>query len=188
MAKRSRNGHGTLYWVVFAACAAASFAGGFFYTYHATSQVAIKNPNTNESFFQGAVLPEVRPNESPEVSPTPDQDPFGGELVTPTPRVMTTSTPWPTPTPYIVVYTPAPEPSVKATQPPDVYRVQVGAYDTKDAAQSMADELLSAGIAATVVFDQGQYHAQIGAFSSRDRALSVADEINSQGYSVTIRK
>ncbi len=52
----------------------------------------------------------------------------------------------------------------------------------------MADELLSAGIAATVVFDQGQYHAQIGAFSSRDRALSVADEINSQGYSVTIRK
>lgn len=190
LAKKSRHGHSTLYWVVFTVCAVSSFAGGFFYTYHATSQVAVKNPNTNENFFQGGVVPQPLPSETPaaEASPTPYDDPFGGELVSPTPRAVETPMPRRSPTPYIVVYTAPPEPTATPAPARDVYRVQVGSYDTKEAAQSMVDELLSNGITASVVFDQGQYHAQVGAFSDRDRALSVASDIDAQGYAVIIRK
>lgn len=194
MAKKLR--HGAVYWTVFTACAIGAFGAGFYYTYQATSAVTIKSPNTTEgTAFQGGVLPEVTP-EPVAVTPTPASsdddfgvDPFGGSSTDPTtaPTTERKSAVAPTATPYMVVYTPSPAPTARPVKGPTLFRVHVGSYDTREAAQSMAEELLSAGITASVVYDQGQYHAQIGAYTDRDRALSVADDLNSQGYSVTIR-
>ena len=65
--------------------------------------------------------------------------------------------------------------------------MQVGAFDSREAAQSQVDDLQTQGINAVVVWDGGSYRAQLGAFKDRARALSVADEVNVRGYAVTIR-
>jgi len=68
-----------------------------------------------------------------------------------------------------------------------MYRVQVGAFDSRETAQKQVDDLQTQGINAVVVWDGGSYRAQLGAFNDRARALSVADKVNIRGYAVTIR-
>ncbi len=188
---------GALYWLVFIACAGASFGLGFWFTYRYTSDVDVRGP-------QEAAAPPLVPLATPVPLVTPQpvatpQDLFAvGPDSTPTPFPASTPEPLP-PTPVPVaaqqlpVQTPYPEATEQVDEPTpeptveDVYRVQVGSYDNREDAESMVQELLNNGIEAVVVYDQSQYHAQIGAYNSRERALAVADEVNAKGYEVTIR-
>jgi cell division protein FtsN len=68
-----------------------------------------------------------------------------------------------------------------------VYRVHVGAFDTREGAQRQVEALQASGLNAVVVWDGGSYRAQLGAFSDRERAFSVADEITARGFPVTVR-
>lgn len=189
--KRRRTAKNATYWVVFAFCAIASFAGGFWFTYRGT-QVSIKEPPVGpapSAFPAAAATPYVEASQAPVDTSTPAPiDPFGAAPVpAATPTAAATSDAWGS-------EVPADEETQAMATPPTsdegkVFRVQVGSYDTQASAQSMVDELSAAGINAAVVQDAtGQYHAQIGAYSKRDRALSVADEVNAKGYSVTIRQ
>lgn len=186
--KKRRTGRTATYWVVFAFCAIASFAGGFWFTYRGT-QVSIKEPPIAPSSFPAAVAtPVIEPTEAPVDMATPAPiDPFAAAPAPQTtPGTTASSDPWASEVPADDA------PMAQATPASDegkVFRVQVGSYDSQTAAQSMVDELSAAGINAAVVQGtDGQYHAQIGAYSKRDRALSVADEVNAKGYSVTIRQ
>jgi len=80
-----------------------------------------------------------------------------------------------------------PEPTPVPTKKEEIYRVQVGAFDSREAATRQVEELHGAGINAVVVYDGGAYHAQLGAYRDRAAAIAVADEVNTRGYSVTIR-
>lgn len=190
-----------LYWLVFLGCTGLSFAGGFWFTYRYTSQINVRGPQT-------AVAPPDQelqtpaPLETPQPIATP-QDLFAAAPIdTPMPTPMPVETPEPRPTPppmatrvrpeQAPIETPAPlsDQDLAATPEPtleDVYRVQVGSYDTREDADAMVQELLDAGIEAVVVFDRSKYHAQVGAYNSKERALAVADEVNAKGYAVTIR-
>ncbi len=192
-ASRKRNSLPVaLYWGTFILCAGGAFAAGFWFTYSYTSQVGTRGLTTAVAPPPGALITPM-PMTTPEPMATP-QDLFAAEP-TPTPIPLPTErererTPAPVvvaPTPETVYEeTPPAEPTPEAT-PEDVYRVQVGSYDSRDSAEQMVQELLSAGIQAVVVYDSTKYHAQVGAFSSKERALAVADEVNAKGYSVTIR-
>lgn len=181
-----------LYWGTFILCAGGSFAAGFWFTYSYTSQVSTRGPSMAVAPQPGTLITPM-PLATPEPMATP-QDLFAAEP-TPTPVPLPTERPPErTPRPQALAPTPEPvyeepppaEPTPEPT-PEDVYRVQVGSYDSRESAEQMVQELLSAGIQAVVVFDSSKYHAQVGAFSSKERALAVADEVNAKGYSVTIR-
>jgi cell division protein FtsN len=196
--KRKRASRSGTYWLVFVVCTLASFGGGFYITYRGT-QVSIKEPVIGPS-MQPLPVESADPAGVADAAPTP--------LVTPAPvdpfATDTTATPAPLASAPAVgaadstlpATEPVADPLAAATPAPiaerapnQTFRVQVGNYDSHDAAQSMVDELSAAGITARVVQDaNGQFHAQIGAYSKRDRALSVADEVNAKGYSVTIRQ
>ncbi|MBM3268316.1 MAG: SPOR domain-containing protein [Candidatus Sericytochromatia bacterium] len=184
-----------VYWSTFILCAGGSFAAGFWFTYSYTSQVGTRGLTTAVAPQPGTLITPIPAMATPEPFATP-ADLFASEptptpIPLPTERVRT-----PTPEPQAVLTTPEPAyeeppPEVADTPEPapaeDVYRVQVGSYESRDAAEQMVQELLSAGIQAVVVYDSTKYHAQVGAFSSKERALAVADEVNAKGYSVTIR-
>lgn len=181
-----------LYWGTFILCAGGSFAAGFWFTYSYTSQVSTRGLTTAVAPQPGTLVTPM-PLATPEPMATP-QDLFAAEP-TPTPVPLPTEKPPArTPRPQVAAPTPEPyyeepapvEPTPEPT-PEDVYRVQVGSYDSRESAEQMVQELLSAGIQAVVVYDSTKYHAQVGAFSSKERALAVADEVNAKGYSVTIR-
>lgn len=192
-AQRKRNSLPVaLYWGTFILCAGGSFAAGFWFTYSYTSQVGTRGLTTAVAPQPGTLITPM-PLSTPEPMATP-QDLFAAEP-TPTPIPLPTERPVKrTPEPVAPVPTPEPvyeepiqaEPTPEPT-PEDVYRVQVGSYESRDSAEQMVQELLSAGIQAVVVYDSTKYHAQVGAFSSKERALAVADEVNAKGYSVTIR-
>ncbi len=183
-----------IYWSTFILFAGGSFAAGFWFTYSYTSQVGTRGLTTAVAPQPGTLITPLPNLPTPEPIATP-QDLFASEP-TPTPIPLPTEREeTPTPAPRAVVETPepifeepTPEPYTPEPAPPDdVYRVQVGSYESRESAEQMVQELLSAGIQAVVVYDSTKYHAQVGAFSSKERALAVADEVNAKGYSVTIR-
>ncbi|MBI6545887.1 MAG: SPOR domain-containing protein [Cyanobacteria bacterium NC_groundwater_1444_Ag_S-0.65um_54_12] len=201
-ATRKRRGGPVLwYWATFVLCAGVSFAAGFWFTYSYLSQVGVHD-------LTSALVPTAAPSLAPETNhantnegkrPLPyatPQDLFAAEpSPTPWQPEWQPTGPPPSPTPMIPAIVtdtapPATEPTEEPTPEPtpeDIYRVQVGSYDSRESAEAMVQELLAAGIQAVVVSDQTKYHAQVGAFSSKERALAVADEVNVKGYSVTIR-
>ncbi|MBU6430299.1 MAG: SPOR domain-containing protein [Cyanobacteria bacterium REEB65] len=189
---------GVLYWSVFIICAGVSFGAGFWFTFRYTSQVNVRGPAQLAAEPAPVDLATPVPMVTPQLVATP-QDLFAGQpTLTPAPLVTLTPAPAQTPPPEENTLQPTGSPPVgdldssdvstpEPTPAEDVYRVQVGSYDTQEAAESMVQDLLAAGIQAVVVFDQTKYHAQVGAYSSKDRALEVADEVNAKGYAVTIR-
>ncbi len=68
-----------------------------------------------------------------------------------------------------------------------LYRVQVGAFEAREDAESLIQTLQSQGVRALVVYDEGAYRAQLGVFSTKERAVARAGEINARGYSVRVR-
>jgi len=184
---RRKNPRGGAYWTLFAVCAALSFAGGFWYTYQATSQVSVKDPGAID-----VPMATPLPNQA-LVTPGPDvavEEPAEPETTVAASDLGQAATPAPAATPKANAAPATQEQTVaKAVDAAasGVYRVQVGSYSSREEAQAMVEELAVAGIDAMVVEDEGKYHAQIGAYGSRERALAVADDVNTKGYSVTIR-
>ncbi|MEB3328429.1 MAG: SPOR domain-containing protein [Candidatus Sericytochromatia bacterium] len=178
------------YWTILVLASAGAFTAGFHYTHEATANVPVKLP--------GGIgdAPSPRPPRAPMPSLTP--------AVSPSPQGLTLGAP------SAEVATPAPPPGddLDETQaeagsslPPQarapvqsgdngssaVYRVHVGAFDTREGAQRQVEALQASGLNAVVVWDGGSYRAQLGAFAERERAFSVAHEVTARGFPVTVR-
>ena len=200
MAKRGSLIGNVFFWLFLLCASAGAFGAGFWYTYGATLNVNTKSPLAESTPKPGS----MRGNPSIATKPSPSATVFPGPLPVTSPTAMFGAHPAVTPTPMAVIGTVDPSPTPTHTRPPatpapartpmppaatkeEIYRVQVGAFDSREAAQKQVEELQTVGINAVVVYDGGAYHAQLGAFSDRARAISVADEVNTRGYSVTIR-
>lgn len=185
-----------LYWVFLIICSGAAFAGGFLFTYGYTSGVAKRD-----------IAPGLTPPPIMKETPYPVWTPPPPPTPSPTPDPLFAVDPDPTEAPAASAPTPTPRPSARVTAAPDgddavlstgttttpaptpeeVYRVWVGQYEQREAAEDMILELQAAGVQAVVVSDGRFYRAQIGAYTSRERALAVAEEVNLKGYGVIIR-
>jgi cell division protein FtsN len=189
--------HGSLignifFWTVLLAASAGAFAVGFWYTFGATVNVNTKSPVAETTAKPGAIRSPglaAKPTATPTLAPGPL--PVPSELASTLPSARPAGTPTPmavlgaVPSPARVQ--PTAEPTPVPTKKEEIYRVQVGAFDSRESAQRQVDELHGVGINAVVVYDGGAYHAQLGAYRDRAAAISVADEVNNRGYSVTIR-
>ena len=123
--------------------------------------------------------------EPEEVEETPPPEP--SPKVTPRPVAVSTPVPVPTLAPPAVK-----QPVKAATKASEdtssVYKVQVGSYASKSAAESAASQLSEKGYKTTVVERSGKYTLQLGRFDSQESALGLAEEITQQGYEVVVRK
>jgi cell division protein FtsN len=203
VSKRGSLVGNVFFWLFLLCASAGAFGAGFWYTYGMTLNVNTKSPVAESTPKPGwmhgqtgmaakptpsatAVIPGPLPGPSTSPLPTSRKSPGA----TPTPMALLGAlSPSTSPTHLRATATPAPArtPNVVTTNKEEIYRVQVGAFDSREAAQKQVEELQTVGINAVVVYDGGAYHAQLGAFSDRARAISVADEVNTRGYSVTIR-
>lgn len=140
-------------------------------------------PESTAEVIQAPTTPQNTPEPEAEEEPTPP----------PTPAPTPTARPTVRPTPVAVPTLAPPKPqSNKATTPAananSVYKVQVGSYASKSAAESAASQLSEKGYQATVVERSGKYTLQLGRFDSQESALGLAEEITQQGYEVVVRK
>lgn len=72
-------------------------------------------------------------------------------------------------------------------QCPDVlYRVQVGAYRSKDNADRMLNSLLVDGFPAFIVFDDGLYKVQVGAYRNLSNAIAMEYKLRQYRYNTYI--
>lgn len=117
---------------------------------------------------------------TPVPSTTPSAAPSAIETLAPPPTPPPTRTPRPIAT---AVATPTAPPAKKAS-----YRVQVGSYSSRDAAQKVANELSEKGYSAVVSEDSGKFRVQLGVYQEQDGALAIAEEVTQQGYAVVVRK
>jgi len=71
-----------------------------------------------------------------------------------------------------------------------LFKVQAGAFASKDAAERVADQLKSAGFSPVVVSDDSGgrllYEVQVGVFRSRDNAEKAAQAVRSAGVEVFV--
>jgi cell division protein FtsN len=116
-----------------------------------------------------------------EETPPPPPSP------TATPRPVAVSTPVSVPT-LAPLKQPVKAPALASESSSSVYKVQVGSYASKSAAESAASQLSEKGYKTTVVERSGKYTLQLGRFDSQDSALGLAEEITQQGYEVVVRK
>jgi cell division protein FtsN len=201
-----------VFWLVLVGASGGAFAAGFWYTYGATVNVSTKAPGEQPNLAAKAVITPA-PDPTPGAGGSPASQASPSEAPGPLPVasaagltdgqsgqvVQTSATPTPmaperTFEPIDPTPSPAQHPFSRPTAAPvsqqggsEIYRVQVGPFDSRETAQKQVDELQTAGINAVVVYDGGRYQAQLGAFVDRAKAIAVADEVNTRGYSVTIR-
>jgi cell division protein FtsN len=64
--------------------------------------------------------------------------------------------------------------------------VQVGAYPTRDAAETMRRSLVNRGIAARVVGTTKPYRVRVGVYSTRAQADSAAQKLKSKQIDVYV--
>ncbi len=79
-------------------------------------------------------------------------------------------------------------PSTQAVTPQtttQLYRVQVGAFSTRENAQRVVDQLKSAGYEA-VITSENPFRVQSGAFSALENAERYALELRGEGFEVTV--
>lgn len=140
---------------------------------------------------------------TPAATSSPDLSILTPASETPTAATLSTSAPTAspagiqataqaTPTP-LPTRTPRPAPTSVATPaatavPKMVYRVQVGAYTSRESAQQAVGQLAEKGYTAQISEENGRYRVQLGVFEDQDRALSLAEEVTQQGYEVVVRK
>ena len=67
-----------------------------------------------------------------------------------------------------------------------LYRVQVGAYNNREYADELLDELKKEGFPAYIIFDNGLYKVQSGAYAVLDNAVKMEDKLRRAGYSTFI--
>lgn len=63
-----------------------------------------------------------------------------------------------------------------------LYKVQVGAYEDKDDAQRLADDLKEKGFDPYIIYQNGLYKVQIGAFSRLSNAVRMESRVRDAGY------
>ncbi len=187
MSKRRDILMSALFWSALVVASGAAFSAGFYYTHGATANVPVKQPVRTTQHPMPTPRGSVKP--SPSATPTlaPGPIPVSLAPASPTPDAFAT----PTPAAFASIAEssdPGVDPAAEASPAgAPTYRVQVGAFDSRETAQKQVEDLQTQGINAVVVWDGGSYRAQLGAFKDRARALSVADEVNNRGYAVTIR-
>ncbi len=141
---------------------------------------------------------------SPETSPTPEEtqpDNQDNIAVTTPPPPITPEPKIATPEPRTVTLkpivarapiAPKPAPTPEPTKPPasTVYKVQVGPYSTREAANTMAAELRGRGFSTLIVNEESgskaTFRVQVGAFKSKASADSSAKELQANGYDAQI--
>lgn len=67
-----------------------------------------------------------------------------------------------------------------------LYRVQVGAYRNKENADRMLNTLLSEGLPAFMVFDDGLYRVQVGAYEFLPNAIRMENQLRQRRYNTYI--
>lgn len=67
-----------------------------------------------------------------------------------------------------------------------LYRVQVGAYKSRDNADELLDELKSQGYPAFIVLEDGIYKVQVGAYAVLDNAIKMEEKLRKAGYDTYI--
>lgn len=141
----------------------------------------VPTPTPPEEVSASPTLNQVLVSATPEALVTVTPEPSVLATLAPTPTALPTRTPQPVLTPVV---TPTPAPVVKKS----VFRVQVGSYTSRDAAQKVANELSEKGYSAVVSEDAGKYRVQLGIYQEQESALAVAEEVTQQGYAVVVRK
>jgi N-acetylmuramoyl-L-alanine amidase len=82
--------------------------------------------------------------------------------------------------------TPSPgQPGATAAEGP-LYRVQIGAYSSRDNADERIAALRADGFSAYVVREGGLFKVRVGAFRDRARADELAQRLRAKGYEVII--
>lgn len=77
--------------------------------------------------------------------------------------------------------------SFNLTRKPTVlYKVQIGAFDTKSNADNLANEAKSKGFNAIVLLVNGLYKVQIGAFISKENADALAAKARNAGFNAFV--
>lgn len=145
----------------------------------------------------GVTRPETAP---PTMHPSPAAAPTAGVAATPpaasttpvpaSPRPTTApATPPPTPepaaTPARATATPAAPASV-ATPQVILYKVQVGAFATRENAAERMAALKRDGFDPYLVRERGLFLVRVGAFRNRATAVELADRVRARGYEVVI--
>jgi N-acetylmuramoyl-L-alanine amidase len=101
------------------------------------------------------------------------------------PPTISIATPEPTPrpaaTPDIVPATPAAAPTGEG-----LYRVQIGAFSSRENADERVAALGADGFSAYVVRDGRLFKVRVGAFRDRARAEELAQRLRAKGYDVII--
>lgn len=70
--------------------------------------------------------------------------------------------------------------------PSSLFRVEVGAPESRQESERLAAELRENGFSATVVAEGGLYRVQVGAFRSRQNAERLASDLAGKGYAATV--
>lgn len=78
--------------------------------------------------------------------------------------------------------TPAPSPGQ------GVYRVQIGAFRTRENAEELAERAIASGFQTYVYQDEGLFKVQIGAFADRSRAEELASRAEREGFDAFVHQ
>lgn len=77
------------------------------------------------------------------------------------------------------------QPDASAAEGP-LYRVQIGAYSSRDNADERVATLRADGFSAYLVREGGLFKVRAGAFRDRERAEELAQRLRAKGYDVII--
>ena len=202
------------FWPIVIILSILAFAGSFWFFYMLTSKINTRSFDTTDKpklmvtatpyelngetrTVDYGPVPTPTPSEEiivPSASPTTVSATASPTLSgTPTAEPSTLSTLAPPETPPPQRTTPRPVVTLLATPTPLPvkkigFRVQVGAYTNREAAQKVATELSDKGYSATVSEDNGKYRIQLGTYSEQESAMTLAEEVTQQGYAVVVRK
>lgn len=67
-----------------------------------------------------------------------------------------------------------------------LYRVQVGAYNDRNNAVRLVEQLQREGFPAFLILDNGLYEVQVGAFENMDNAVKMEQRLRQEGYNTFI--
>lgn len=68
----------------------------------------------------------------------------------------------------------------------NLYRVQVGAYNDRDNANRLVEQLQREGYPAFIMMNNGLYRVQVGAFKDMDNAVKMEQRLRNDGYNTFI--
>ncbi len=178
-------------------------------TISSTKSVIVKETSVSAEPEKTIVIGDGQGSPTPDPNAVVTPEPSGEASqtqVTPTPisTVTPTTLPTVTDTPVALQSKIAPLPSVASVPTPVktqvaivpsvskqkqvLFKVRVGAYDSRSEAEKKVKELEGMGYESTVIDEPEGSYIQLGSFKEQERALGLAEEISQKGYSVIIRQ